>query len=121
MLGLLPSQFQAFVKARSLTSKYTRVIYKKVKRDSKHILILGNAPPDDIKTFLDECYHQDHGQTDISVIVMRNSTPPKELVDVLKANSGRVIYIEGNPLNYEHLKRAQADTATCVVVLSNKF
>ena len=121
MLGLLPTQFQAFIKAQSLTSRYAQISYKKPKRDSKHIVILGNAPPDDIKTFLDECYHLDHGQTDISVIIMRNSTPTKELVDILKPHVGRALFLEGNPLSHHDLKRAQADTATCVVVLSNKF
>ena len=121
MLTLLPTQFQALLKVQSLTSKYARFQYKKSKKDSKHILVLGNAPPDDIKTFLDECYHQDHGQTDINVIILRNSSPSKEMVDILKPHYGRAIYLEGSPLNHKDLKRAQADSATCVVVLSDKF
>ena len=52
---------------------------------------------------------------------MRNSTPTKELVDILKPHVGRALFLEGNPLSHHDLKRAQADTATCVVVLSNKF
>jgi hypothetical protein len=121
MLGLLPTQLQALLKVQSLTSKYARLRYKKSKKDSKHILVLGNAPSNDIKTFLDECYHPDHGQTDISVIIMRNSSPDKELVDILKAHTGRALYLEGNPLNHKDLKRALVDQAACVVVLSNKF
>ncbi|CAI2380858.1 unnamed protein product [Moneuplotes crassus] len=121
MLGLLPTQFQELLKVQSLTSKYARFSYKKSKKDSRHILVLGNAPPDDIRTFLDECYHPDHGQADINVIIMRNSSPTKEMVDILKPHSGRAIYLEGNPLNHKDLKRAMADSATCVVVLSNKF
>lgn len=111
MLGLLPIQLQALVKVQSLTSKYARVQYKS-KKDSKHIIVLGNAPPDDIKMFLNECYHQDHGQSDIIVIIMRNSAPSKELVDILNTHSGRAIYLEGNPLDRNDLKRAVADQAT---------
>lgn len=111
MLGLLPTQFQALLKVQSLTSKYARFQYKKPKKDSRHILILGNAPPGDIKTFLEECYHQDHGQTDINVIIMRNLTPGKEMVDVLKPYNGRAIYLEGNPLSHHDLKRAMADSS----------
>lgn len=111
MLGLLPTQFQALLKVQSLTSKYSRLQYKKSKKDSKHILVLGNAPSDDIKTFLDECYHPDHGQTDITVIIMRNSSPNKDLVDILKPHTGRALYLEGNPLNHKDLKRAMADSA----------
>ena len=120
MLGLLPIQLQALVKVQSLTSKYARVQYKS-KKDNKHIIVLGNAPPDDIKLFLNECYHQDHGESDIIVIIMRNSSPSKELVDILNLYSGRAIYIEGNPLDRNDLKRALADQATWVIVLSNKF
>jgi hypothetical protein len=121
MLGLLPTQFQALIKVQSLQSKYARLEYNKAKKDSKHILILGNAPPDNIKTFLDECYHEDHGQQDITVIIMRNASPSKEMIDIIKPHTGRVLYLEGNPLNHKHLKRAQADSAICCVVLSNKF
>jgi hypothetical protein len=64
-----------------LTSKYARKSFTtKAKRDAKHILILGDAPAEAIKTFLTECYHSDHGITETNVVIMRNYGPDEEML-----------------------------------------
>jgi hypothetical protein len=93
----------------NLTSEYARKSYHtNGKKDTKHILLLGDAPPDAIKTFLTECYHSDHGITETNVVIMRNHSPNEELMSILKMSNfeSKVTYLEGNPMNVNDLKRA---------------
>jgi hypothetical protein len=74
ILALIPSQLSEFSKVSNLTTIYSRKYYSnKGKKDTKHILLLGDASPEAIKTFLTECYHSDHGVTETNVVIMRNS------------------------------------------------
>lgn len=76
-----------------------------------HILLLGDAPPDAIKTFLTECFHTDHGFTETNLVIMRNNHPSEELNNVLKSSNfeSRVSFIQGNPLFPKDLKRCLAE------------
>ena len=52
---------------------------------------------------------------------MRNAEPGKAMTGILKQFNTKVVYLEGNPLSHKDLKRSMADSASCCVVLSNKF
>ena len=122
ILSLIPSQLSEFSKVSNLTSVYARKSYSnKGKKDTKHILLLGDAPPEAIKTFLTECYHSDHGFTETNVVIMRNHVPSEEMNNILKLPNfeNKVTYIEGNPIYNKDLKRCMADKAKCCVILSN--
>jgi hypothetical protein len=96
ILALIPKQVSEFSKVNSLISVYARKSYSnKGKSNSMHILLLGDAPPDAIKTFLSECFHADHGFTETNLVIMRNSHPSEELNNVLKSSSfeARVSFI----------------------------
>ena len=74
ILSLIPKQLSEFSKVSNLTSIYARISYSnKGKKDTKHILLLGESPPEAIKTFLTECYHSDHGSNETNVVIMRNN------------------------------------------------
>ena len=92
----------------SLTSEYSRMSYQQSRRDVKHILLLGDSQPDAINTFLKECFHADHGALDTDVVIMRSGPPSDEINQILKNQhfESRVIYLQGNPLNLEDLKRS---------------
>lgn len=122
ILSLIPSQLSEFSKVSNLTSVYARKSYSnKGKKDAKHILLLGDAPPEAIKTFLTECYHSDHGFTETNVVIMRNHVPTEEMDDILKMPNfeNKVTYIEGNPIYNKDLRRCMAEKAKCCVILSN--
>jgi len=124
ILSLLPKQWQELSKVSSLTSEYARKSYSnKGKKDQKHILLLGDPPADAVKTFLTECYHTDHGNTETMVVIMRSVPPNEEWLNIIKHPSfeGKVTYLEGNALNHQDLKRCMADKARCCVILSNQF
>lgn len=72
ILALIPSQLSELSKVNNLTSTYARKsYYNKGKPDTKHILLIGEASSEAIKTFLTECYHSDHGITEINVVILR--------------------------------------------------
>ncbi len=107
-----------------MTSIYARISYSnKGKKDTKHILLLGESPPEAIKTFLTECYHSDHGSNETNVVIMRNNQPSEEMKMVLKSPNfdSKVTYIEGKCIYQKDLKRCQAEKAKCCVILSNQF
>ena len=63
ILSLIPKQLSEFSKVNSLISVYARKSYsnKGGKGSAMHILLLGDAPIEAIKIFLQECFHADHG------------------------------------------------------------
>lgn len=88
-----------------------------------HILLLGDAPHDAVKTFFTELFHPDHGFTDTNLVLMRQKEPSEELDIVLKDNNfeSRVSFIQGNPIFPRDLKRCLAEKAKCCIILSNQF
>jgi len=85
--------------------------------------LIGEAAPEAIKTFLTECYHSDHGVTEINVVILRRDEPNEELNAILKSPNfeNKVTYIQGNPVYNKDLKRCYAEKAKCCIVLSHQF
>lgn len=77
ILALIPKQASEFSKVNSLISIYERKAYKKAKSKTSHILLFGNAPIEAVKIFLQECFHADHGVSEMDIVIMRN-IPPSE-------------------------------------------
>lgn len=78
ILAVVPVQFQDYFKAVSLTSRFTRISYKKPKK-AKHILLLGDFTHVALKTFLNELYHADHGHTETHTVILLEK-PPSEVL-----------------------------------------
>ena len=122
---LIPTQLSELSKVNSLVSVYARKAYSgnKTNKNAMHILLLGDAPPDAIKTFFSELFHPDHGFSETHLVLMRPKKPNEELNLVL-ANSNyesRVTFIQGNPIYPRDLKRCLAEKAKCCIILSNQF
>lgn len=92
-------------------------------KDTKHILLLGDGQYEAIEYFLKECFHEDHGDMDTDVVIMRSTQPSEEFKQILKnsAFDSRVHYLQGSPLNHTDLQRCQAETAQCTIIMSNQF
>ena len=81
ILALIPKQISEFSKVSSLISPYSRISYSPSKAsDETHILLLGDAPIEAIKIFLQECFHPDHGYSDTDLVIMRNN-PPSDAIN----------------------------------------
>ena len=125
VFSALPMQISEFSKVNSLTSEYARAVYQQQRRDVKHILLIGDSQPDAIRTFLKECFHSDHGAAETDVVIMRTEPPTDEIKQIISESQSEfestVFYLQGNPLNHNDLERAQAQFATCAVIMANQF
>jgi len=120
MLALIPAQTQDLMKVISLTSSYARISYQPQGADTHHILLIGDISFNTVKMFLDEFYHIDHGDTGIFMIIMHNSPPTEDLVNILKLPQyeSRIMYLQGNWYDFNDLKRCRADAIDCGIILS---
>jgi hypothetical protein len=75
-----------------------------------HLLLFGDAPIEAIKIFLQEFFHQDHGFTQMNLVIMRNNPPSEEMNALLKQPqfASRASYIQGNPIYHKDLQRCLA-------------
>lgn len=125
IIGLFPNQYSELSRINSLTSKYERDSLKKRSNQKhlKHILILGDATKEAFLTFLTECYHSDHGSVERMTVIMRNSPPSEDLINIINMPQfeGKITYLQGSPLNTSDLIRCQADQAHCCIILANQF
>jgi hypothetical protein len=88
ILSLIPQQLSEFSKVNSLISPFARKTYtQKGKRNAMHILLFGDAQIEAIKIFLQECFHADHGVSDLNLVIMRNNPPSEEMNVLLKSSN----------------------------------
>ena len=108
ILAVVPVQFQDYFKAKSLTSRFTHISYKKPKR-AKHILLLGDFTHVALKTFLNELYHTDHGHAETHTVILLEK-PPSEVLsnNIMKSHKGKVFLLGGSVFNRADLKRTLA-------------
>ena len=86
-------------------------------------MLLGDCPDEAIDTFLTECFHSDHGLTETDVVILRNCEPTEGIERIIKSPEfdQKVIFVKGNPIEYEDLERCDAHKAACCVVMSNQW
>lgn len=115
--------FSGLAKIAMLTSEYTRSQYEKTGINVQHVLLLGEAQPEAVKTFLKECFHSDHGEVETHVVIMRKSPPTEDINNILKLPEfdTKVTYLQGTPLSHEDLRRCQACDAECAVIMTNQL
>ncbi len=120
MLALIPAQTQDLIKVTSLSSSYTRISYQSHGDDTHHLLLMGDVSFNTIRMFLEEFYHQDHGASEIHMILMQSTPPTEDFVGLLNLPQyeSRVIYLQGNWMNFHDLKRCMADRIDCGIILS---
>jgi hypothetical protein len=83
--GFIATLLGHIAKITTLTSPYTRGVYLKADQNTKHILLMGNAPPGTIDLFLRECFHADHGAQELDVIIMREGPPNEQITKILRS------------------------------------
>jgi len=120
LMVVLPSRVQELQKMSSLTSTFGRIVYDR-DQNKQHFIVVGDADPSAMETFLSECFHGDHGKQDTEIVILRDCEPDDKINATLKRPEydRNLIYIRGNPLNRADLKRCQADKATSCIIMSN--
>ena len=103
-------------------TKYSKMKYVTNSKKTKHILILGECGIESYLAFLEELYNADHGQTNHDIIIMQRKQN-KELMNLIKSfsYSSKIFYFVGNSLMEKDLKRCQAESSICVVILANRL
>lgn len=86
-------------------------------------MLLGDSTPEAVYTFLKEYFHDDHGETETSVVILRNTEPSEEMNAIMRMSAfdTKVFYIKGNPHSFADLKRCQAHSAVCCVIMNDQF
>jgi len=103
-------------------SEYARAFYK-VKKRNNHILICGDISSCSLKEIFEELFHEDHENSNLNAVILLPRPPSFEVLEILKdpVFSLHVTYLEGSALLDTDLKRAAAEHAVAVFLLTNKF
>lgn len=80
---VLPSRVQELQKMSSLTSTFGRIVYKN-DQNKQHFIVVGDADPAAMETFLSECFHGDHGKQDTEIVILRDCEPDDKINATLK-------------------------------------
>ena len=122
MLAVIPTLTQKLLTILQITSKYSRIGYRKYTNDTKHLILLGSVGKEGLDAFLNELYHEDHGNLEHHTVIMQ-SFLNKEIQIAIQESifSNKIFYLVGNSLIHKDLARCKADSAECVVLLANKL
>jgi len=103
-------------------SEYARAFYK-VKKRNNHILICGDISSCSLKDFFGKLFHKDYESSNLNAVILLPRPPSFEVLEILKdpVFSLHVTYLEGSALLDTDLKRAAAEHAIAVFLLTNKF
>jgi potassium large conductance calcium-activated channel subfamily M alpha protein 1 len=88
-----------------------------------HIVLIGAVSQSSLTNFLEEYFHEDHGNKVRHCVLMRPNRPdPNTEMILMKPKFVSTLqYIEGNSLDPNDLKRALVQKAQAVIILSDKF
>ena len=119
---ILPMLTNELFEILKSTSIYSRHRYK-VKKLSSHVLICGHLQSCSLREFFAELFHEDHESLNLHAVVLQPIPPNFEMLSILEDNifSICVTYLEGSPLIEKDLRRAVAEKAIAVFLLTNKF
>lgn len=104
---------------------YARHKYKKIDK-VPFIVLIGTVSPTSLTNFLEEYFHTDHGEDITRHCVLMQPYGPEKNPDLhLILNKSKYLvnlqYIEGSPLEAQHLHRCFVEKASAVIILSDKF
>ena len=119
----VPKMTNELIEMMSLQSVYARAVYMPSSRKSTHVLICGDLKSSSLREFFEELFHEDHDIQNLHAVILQPEAPSYEMMSILKdpAYSLTVTYLEGNTLNEKDLKRALAEHATAIFIMTNKF
>ena len=119
----IPKMTNELIEKMALQSVYMRNSYTPKTRESKHVIICGDINSTSLNDFYEELFHEDHENTDLNAIMLLPSHPTTEMIFLLRDStySLNLMYLEGSALIDKDLKRAKAQTAVAIFIMTNKF
>ena len=122
MIIIIPEQCSRLMDLVNSKSVYARRAYKAINQ-IEHIVLIGTVSQTSLLNFLDEYFHEDHGEYPRHCVLMMPSRPDPatELILIKPSYSTILFYIEGNSLDHVDLSRCLVERANAVIILSDKF
>ena len=119
----IPKMTNELIEKMALQSVYMRNSYTPKTRESKHVIICGDINSTSLNDFYEELFHEDHENTDLNAIMLLPSHPTTEMIFLLRDSVFflNLMYLEGSALIDKDLKRAKAQTAVAIFIMTNKF
>ncbi|KAJ1437251.1 hypothetical protein B484DRAFT_392857, partial [Ochromonadaceae sp. CCMP2298] len=111
------------IEKMALQSVYARTVYMPKSSNSKHVVVCGDISSVSLEEFFGELFHDDHETVGLVAVLLLPTPPSSELVILMEHSPyfSSVLYLEGSALNDKDLKRAKAELALAVFIMSNKF
>ena len=86
-LVVLPAQAGKLMALFAAKSPWARAKYEKIGASVPHLVIMGQISQSNLKNFLDEFYHPDHGADKRQCVVVQNCRPSNNMQDLISAPS----------------------------------
>jgi hypothetical protein len=119
----VPKVTNELIEKMNLQTVYMRAIYSPKSRNSKHIVICGDLSSTSLNDFFGELFHEDHENIDLNAVILLPSPPTVEMIFLMQ-NPKFVLslsYLEGSALVDKDLRRAKAESAEAIFIMTNKF
>ncbi len=119
----IPKMTNELIEKMALQSVYMRNSYTPKTRDSKHVIICGDISSTSLNAFYEELFHEDHENVDLNAIMLLPCPPTTEIIFLLRDSAFflNLMYLEGSALVDKDLKRAKAQSAVAIFIMTNKF
>jgi hypothetical protein len=119
----IPKMTNELIEKMALQSVYMRNVYVPKSNNSKHVVICGDLSSTSLDEFFEELFHEDHENADLNAILLLPTAPNTEIIFLLRDSTFflNLMYLEGSALVDKDLKRAQAQKAVAIFILTNKF
>ncbi len=122
IITVVSQKLSAITLLMSKQSKYERLEYS---FSAPHVIVCGGIDTNHLATFLRELFHKDHqkpGETPIRAIVVAHRDPNFEMLSVVNdpVFSDRIMYINGNLLDEDDLRRARAHKAKAMFIFCSQ-
>ena len=121
ILVVVPEQTNEIITLSNAQTIYERRKYIS-SPDIPYVVLLGDIDLITLKNFSKEYFHADHGERYRHIIILMNKPPNKDIEHFLNRqnNAKFIIYLQGDPMNYENLNRADILNAKSCIIFTRK-
>lgn len=119
----VPTVTNELIEKMNLQSTYMRATYTPKSKNGKHIVICGDLTSTSLQDFFQELFHEDHENVDLSAVMLIPLPPTIEIIFLMRDPQFflQLQYLEGSALVEKDLKRAKAEYAMAIFIMTNKF
>lgn len=119
----VPKITNELIEKMNLQSVYMRATYYPKSRNSKHVVICGDISSTSLRDFFEELFHEDHENLDLSAVMLIPAPPTVDNILLMRDPAFFLVlqYLEGSALLDSDLRRAMAETAVSIFIMTNKF